>query len=89
MENSMTFDNDADGSQGVGVASECIADVERMIAKFDISFRDGSITHEQLADELERIAKMLRDGYQEGEMWADSDQGLPGYSGWWTSEAST
>lgn len=52
----------------------------RLIGGFEISFRRGSIRADDLANELERIARLLREGYVEGQLFSQS-----GYDGYWTS----
>jgi len=56
---------------------------ERLIGGFEISLRQGKIGPDALADELVRIASMLREGYQEGEVLGDPR--LDYYAGWWKS----
>ena len=46
---------------------------------FELDLFDITPSQDELADELERIAKMVREGYREGEVV------IRGCRGWWTS----
>lgn len=48
---------------------------------FELDLYNVTPSSEELADELERIAKLLREDYREGEVVID------GARGWWKSRA--
>ena len=49
-----------------------------------INIFEGKTSDYELSLELERIAKLIREGYQSGEIWADSGtESKEGYRGWW------
>ncbi len=52
----------------------------RTIAKFTLDVWPGGISHGHLADELGRIAGLLREGYQSGDVNSEE------LTGWWDTK---
>lgn len=53
--------------------------------EFTLRVWDGSASADALADELSRIARMIREGFTSGEAFTAEDCG----TGWWDAEGFT
>ena len=54
------------------------------VEKMKINIFEGKASEYELSLELERIAKLVREGYQSGEIFADyNTECKDGYRGWW------
>lgn len=53
----------------------------REVRRFSLKVypKPASLTHHELADELERIASLLRQGYYSGDLHVAVDRGVRGY----------
>lgn len=56
--------------------------MERLIVDFTLNFTPHGLSHEALADELERIANLVRKDYHSGEVVGGEEH--PG-RGWWNT----
>ena len=52
-----------------------------------IEIFEGKASEEEMSLELERIARLVREGYQSGEIFSDySTECKNGYRGWWDND---
>lgn len=56
--------------------------MQQKIKRFTIEMREAGISYDDMANMLERIAIMLREGYQAGEFTANDVRG------WWDTETA-
>lgn len=59
-------------------ARRSTAPYERLIETVTIKVWDKGCTDDEMADQLEHVAEMLRQGYQSGEIISEGNRG-----GWW------